>query len=199
MPSEWALRKLRNLPDWDRLPQQTLDALACMLDEVRAGQESELLHGMYRHRKQNSYYDVICEGRVSASTSPLIEGDTAIAYQGSHGDIHIRQKSEFLDGRFQFLRSGAPPVPLLVQYRHENDSLRAIAAKVMPCHYCHVDDIGRCPHGFPGCSLADDLAGSESSANAQFRKLMTFLSEKAPEAYKAYKAQEGGFEIKNAK
>jgi hypothetical protein len=40
----------------------------------------------------------------------------------------------------------------------ENDILRGIAAKVMPCHYCGVDSIGKCPHGFPGCLLADDIA-----------------------------------------
>lgn len=43
----------------------------------------------------------------------------------------------------------------------ENDTLRGIAAKVMPCHYCGVDNIAKCPHGFPGCSLADDVFCAE--------------------------------------
>lgn len=42
--------------------------------------------------------------------------------------------------------------------RRENDILRGIAAKVMPCHYCGAKDIWLCPYGFPGCSLADDLS-----------------------------------------
>ena len=40
----------------------------------------------------------------------------------------------------------------------ENDTLRAIAAKVMPCMYCGVDSIAKCPRGFPGCGLADDIS-----------------------------------------
>ena len=47
----------------------------------------------------------------------------------------------------------------------ENDTLRLIAAKIMPCHYCGVDQLAKCPHGFPGCSLADDmLCGGEPMA-----------------------------------
>jgi len=46
---------------------------------------------------------------------------------------------------------------VLHRLKKENTILRGIAATVMPCHYCGVDDIIRCPHGFPGCSLADDL------------------------------------------
>ena len=47
--------------------------------------------------------------------------------------------------------------------RKENDILRAIAAKIMPCHYCGVDSIAKCPRGFPGCALADDLFGGEET------------------------------------
>ena len=47
----------------------------------------------------------------------------------------------------------------------ENNVLRGItskfAAKHGPCHYCGVEDIAKCPTGFPGCALADDLLCSE--------------------------------------
>lgn len=38
----------------------------------------------------------------------------------------------------------------------ENSALRKLAALKMPCHYCGVDCISKCPSGFPGCALADD-------------------------------------------
>lgn len=41
--------------------------------------------------------------------------------------------------------------------QRENDVLRGIATKIMPCHYCGAEELAKCPHGFPGCSLADDL------------------------------------------
>jgi hypothetical protein len=49
----------------------------------------------------------------------------------------------------------------IAELKAENDALRMIAAKVMPCHYCGVSEIARCPHGFPGCSLADDIVIGE--------------------------------------
>lgn len=45
----------------------------------------------------------------------------------------------------------------LEKSERENTILRGICSKIMPCHYCGVDEIGKCPHGFPGCSLADDV------------------------------------------
>lgn len=63
----------------------------------------------------------------------------------------------------------------LEQLVKENDALRAIAARQMPCHYCGVTEITRCPHGFPGCALADDLSCGEISANAEVRRLRTDL------------------------
>jgi len=59
----------------------------------------------------------------------------------------------------------------LERLRAENDCLRGIAAKVMPCHYCGAEEIAKCPHGFPGCALADDMFCAESSANAEVRTL----------------------------
>lgn len=54
-------------------------------------------------------------------------------------------------------------IKLLEQARNENDILRGIAAKIMPCHYCGAEEIGRCPYGFPGCALADDLMQADST------------------------------------
>lgn len=53
----------------------------------------------------------------------------------------------------------------------ENDILRGIAAKIMPCHYCGVDEIAKCPHGFPGCALADDLMCADEAINVEVRRL----------------------------
>jgi hypothetical protein len=40
----------------------------------------------------------------------------------------------------------------------ENDILRGMIAKLgKSCHYCGIEDISRCVHGFPGCALADDI------------------------------------------
>lgn len=52
---------------------------------------------------------------------------------------------------------------------NENTALRAIASKIMPCHYCGVDQIAKCPHGFPGCSLMDDLIAGDYCANRALR------------------------------
>lgn len=59
----------------------------------------------------------------------------------------------------------------------ENDTLRGIASKIMPCHYCGVDDIAKCPHGFPGCALADDITVCDESANSECRRLLSRLTD----------------------
>lgn len=46
--------------------------------------------------------------------------------------------------------------------RTENSVLRGLLARLAlklgePCHYCGLSEIARCPSGFPGCALADDL------------------------------------------
>lgn len=56
----------------------------------------------------------------------------------------------------------------------ENDILRGMVAKVVPgCHYCGKD-IAQCPHGFPGCSLADDIMAGDDT---EMRKLIQELTE----------------------
>lgn len=59
----------------------------------------------------------------------------------------------------------------------ENDILRGIVAKIMPCHYCGADNIARCPHGFPGCSLGDDLFVAEGLSGAAFREMQRKVKE----------------------
>lgn len=59
----------------------------------------------------------------------------------------------------------------LERFRKENDILRGIASKIMPCHYCGVDSIAKCPHGFPGCSLADDMSCAEDCMAQEIIKL----------------------------
>lgn len=51
----------------------------------------------------------------------------------------------------------------------ENDMLRGIVAKIMPCHYCGVEEIAKCPSGFPGCALGDDLFVASERQDAHLR------------------------------
>jgi len=52
----------------------------------------------------------------------------------------------------------------------ENNILRGLVAKtVQPCHYCGVENISKCPSGFPGCDLADDIAVAEDDT---FKRLL---------------------------
>lgn len=55
--------------------------------------------------------------------------------------------------------------------REENDCLRAIASKIMPCHYCGLDDVSKCRSGFPGCALMDDRLGGDECANEVVREI----------------------------
>lgn len=66
---------------------------------------------------------------------------------------------------------------LVLLLEGENSTLRMITTKIMPCHYCGVDDIAKCPHGFPGCSLADDIATGEDAMAAEIQKLRNEISE----------------------
>lgn len=47
----------------------------------------------------------------------------------------------------------------------ENTILRGLLpALKLPCAYCGLTEIAKCPRGFPGCALADDIlcAGDET-------------------------------------
>lgn len=60
--------------------------------------------------------------------------------------------------------------------RRENDFLRVLATKIMPCHYCGVKEISLCPHGFPGCALMDDILCAEDRANEYIRELQAEIA-----------------------
>ena len=53
----------------------------------------------------------------------------------------------------------------------ENTTLRGIATAIMPCHYCGVDEIAKCPKGFPGCSLADDGVALDRLQAAEIERM----------------------------
>lgn len=60
---------------------------------------------------------------------------------------------------------GAGIESVIASVMAENATLRGLVAKVvMPCHYCGVDNMAKCPSGFPGCALADDLLCGEDDA-----------------------------------
>ena len=64
----------------------------------------------------------------------------------------------------------------LARLTRENETLRGIAARVMPCHYCGAAGLALCPHGFPGCALADDLMGFDACANRELREARADLA-----------------------
>ena len=59
----------------------------------------------------------------------------------------------------------------------ENDILRGIVAKIMPCIYCGADEMAKCPYGFPGCSLADDFFVAEGTSGSSYRLMQKKLQE----------------------
>lgn len=61
----------------------------------------------------------------------------------------------------------------ITELEKENTILRGMCAKIMPCHYCGVDEIAKCLSGFPGCSLADDLLFAQDE---EFKRVLTKLS-----------------------
>ena len=63
----------------------------------------------------------------------------------------------------------------LVRLRKENDTMRAIITKLMPCHYCGVDEIAKCPRGFPGCALADDILCYDTTWIQEFQVMRQAL------------------------
>lgn len=55
----------------------------------------ESVPGTYwRHRKTGALYRVIAVGRIEADLTPCV------IYQGPSGDVWVRPREEFMDGRF---------------------------------------------------------------------------------------------------
>jgi hypothetical protein len=73
----------------------------------------------------------------------------------------------------------------LERLQRENATLRGIATKIMPCHYCGSKTIADCPYGFPGCSLADDAFLCDDTANAECRDLRAKLAAVTDQAERA--------------
>lgn len=56
----------------------------------------------------------------------------------------------------------------------ENGVLRSVAGVLFTkhlgsCHYCGVDDFARCPSGFPGCAVADDIICGDTEHLLRFK------------------------------
>ena len=60
-----------------------------------------VLLSRFRHVKTQGEYTVLLGARVSASTRPLVEGDSVVLYIDHLGRGHVRLHEEFHDGRFE--------------------------------------------------------------------------------------------------
>lgn len=58
-----------------------------------------------RHKKRNTYYDVVGEGILQNSGSiDIAENDVLVIYRSKKdGQLWIRPKDQFFDGRFEIL------------------------------------------------------------------------------------------------
>ena len=56
----------------------------------------------FRHRKRGSKYVVLGQAKAQSAT-PIPEGAMVIVYMGHDGAWHVREWSEFHDGRFEQL------------------------------------------------------------------------------------------------
>jgi hypothetical protein len=52
-----------------------------------------------KHLKRGSVYEVLGEGKIQTK-SLLVDYDEVVVYQGEDGQIWVRPKTEFGDGRF---------------------------------------------------------------------------------------------------
>lgn len=76
----------------------------------------------------------------------------------------------------------------IVELTCENDLLRGLTARLMPCRYCGVDDMTQCPSGFPGCGLGDDLMAFDATLTALWREKIAMLEAEAEKAAKVIAA-----------
>lgn len=54
----------------------------------------------FKHLKRQSCYDAIT--RTATAQSDIKEGDKVVVYIDKDGEFHVREKSQFEDGRFKF-------------------------------------------------------------------------------------------------
>ena len=59
---------------------------------------------LYRHNKRGTTYTLIGEAQVQATNdAPLKDFETVVVYRGEDGNLWVRRKAEFHDGRFEQL------------------------------------------------------------------------------------------------
>lgn len=68
-----------------------------------------------------------------------------------------------------------PHAEEVIRLDAENTILKGIIATNpgIPCVYCGVDNIGKCPKGFPGCGQADDLMVFDDEQGRRLRADLT--------------------------
>lgn len=60
------------------------------------------MNNKYRHKKRGTVYRIIAEAHIQIATG-LYDEDRVVIYQGEDGQLHVRKKEEFHDGRFEQL------------------------------------------------------------------------------------------------
>lgn len=79
------------------------------------------MNNKYRHKKRGTVYRIIAEAHIQIATG-LYDEDRVVIYQGEDGQLHVRKKEEFHDGRFEQLkpidemRDGPKEKDLVIEY-----------------------------------------------------------------------------------
>jgi R67 dihydrofolate reductase len=63
----------------------------------------------YKHKKRGTKYKLIGHAKLQTE-NPLPDMSEVVVYQGDLGDIWVRDKEEFFDGRFELLNEPSPPI-----------------------------------------------------------------------------------------
>jgi hypothetical protein len=58
----------------------------------------------HRHKKRGTSYEVLGEAILHAKEYALHDGAQVIVYRGEDGQLWVRPKGQFLDGRFQVIK-----------------------------------------------------------------------------------------------
>jgi hypothetical protein len=120
------------------------------------------------HRLRDAY-----QARMECFDSEGLPIEIAFRNLGFNASHLFGEAADILE---HLLRSNDAMKEQIDRLRAENDTLRLIAIKVMPCHYCGAESLAKCPHGFPGCSLADDALCGEEPMAAEIQKLRAALT-----------------------
>lgn len=116
---------------------------------------------MFRHIKRGSVYSKIGDAQVQASDAPLTDYEVVVVYRGVDGQLWVRRKSEFYDGRFEEL-VGASRDRLLDSL--SIDKAQADLKAISDAYFEALAAIGYC--GDKQISLAEQImALKEENAN----------------------------------